>query len=502
MPATPIRSTNRRRSCTLVNFLEQQPDWKNTAVIITWDDSDGWYDHAAAPRPTSPSFDPRPISSTATACAAPARRRSGVRRQAGQRPLRPRHAHSVPGDLAVGEAKPSRTPHLAGLGRAVHRGQLAARRAARRRVVRCERRFDHGHVRLPRRRTRSAAVLDPRTGEPGRPRTDAAHRRSPAIGALLTFAARDARSARRCRPATTRIRCASCGRRSAPLSAMAQLGRRVFFDRTLSSSGRLSCASCHSPQHAYGPPNDLPVMQGGAALCAPGRARGAVADVSRAPTELQHRPGRCRRTRGATPTRRRRARGVRIAPKSAQNAAQSAQNLVPQGGLFWDGRVEHAAEPGARAAAQPARDGRRQRRARRGEAAPRAVCGADRAVVRPARIRAARAWRSARRCSRSRAIRSRSRAFHPYSSKYDAWLEGKARLTPAEARGLTAVRRSGTARTARRCHLDRPDANGLPPLFTDHQFEALGVPRNAALRRESRSRAISISASAGRCAPT
>jgi phospholipase C len=28
-----------------VNFLEQQPDWKNTAVFITYDDSDGWYDH-------------------------------------------------------------------------------------------------------------------------------------------------------------------------------------------------------------------------------------------------------------------------------------------------------------------------------------------------------------------------------------------------------------------------------------------------------------------------
>ena len=40
----------------LVNFLEQQPDWKNMAVIITWDDSDGWYDHAFA-QPTSPSFD-------------------------------------------------------------------------------------------------------------------------------------------------------------------------------------------------------------------------------------------------------------------------------------------------------------------------------------------------------------------------------------------------------------------------------------------------------------
>ncbi|HEY2534376.1 MAG TPA: alkaline phosphatase family protein [Xanthobacteraceae bacterium] len=40
----------------LINFLEQQPDWKSTAVIITWDDSDGWYDHAFA-KVTNPSFD-------------------------------------------------------------------------------------------------------------------------------------------------------------------------------------------------------------------------------------------------------------------------------------------------------------------------------------------------------------------------------------------------------------------------------------------------------------
>jgi phospholipase C len=40
----------------LINFLQQQPDWKSTAVIIAWDDSDGWYDHVAA-KITSPSFD-------------------------------------------------------------------------------------------------------------------------------------------------------------------------------------------------------------------------------------------------------------------------------------------------------------------------------------------------------------------------------------------------------------------------------------------------------------
>ena len=40
----------------LINFLQQRPDWKSTAVIVTWDDFDGWYDHAFA-KVTNPSFD-------------------------------------------------------------------------------------------------------------------------------------------------------------------------------------------------------------------------------------------------------------------------------------------------------------------------------------------------------------------------------------------------------------------------------------------------------------
>ena len=40
----------------VVNFLEHRPGWRSTAVIITWDDSDGWYDHAFA-TPTNPSYD-------------------------------------------------------------------------------------------------------------------------------------------------------------------------------------------------------------------------------------------------------------------------------------------------------------------------------------------------------------------------------------------------------------------------------------------------------------
>ena len=32
-----------------INKLQLLPDWDETAVIIAWDDSDGWYDHAIGP---------------------------------------------------------------------------------------------------------------------------------------------------------------------------------------------------------------------------------------------------------------------------------------------------------------------------------------------------------------------------------------------------------------------------------------------------------------------
>jgi phospholipase C len=33
----------------VLNDLQQRPEWKSTAVFLTWDDSDGWYDHLMGP---------------------------------------------------------------------------------------------------------------------------------------------------------------------------------------------------------------------------------------------------------------------------------------------------------------------------------------------------------------------------------------------------------------------------------------------------------------------
>jgi phospholipase C len=41
----------------VINALQKSPAWKETAVIVTWDDSDGWYDHQMPPI-VNPSFNP------------------------------------------------------------------------------------------------------------------------------------------------------------------------------------------------------------------------------------------------------------------------------------------------------------------------------------------------------------------------------------------------------------------------------------------------------------
>ena len=43
-----------------INRIEKLPDWKSTAIVVTYDDSDGWYDHAfvdASSTPADPVYD-------------------------------------------------------------------------------------------------------------------------------------------------------------------------------------------------------------------------------------------------------------------------------------------------------------------------------------------------------------------------------------------------------------------------------------------------------------
>jgi cytochrome c peroxidase len=72
-------------------------------------------------------------------------------------------------------------------------------------------------------------------------------------------------------------------------------------------------------------------------------------------------------------------------------------------------------------------------------------------------------------------------SFRPYDSQYDAYLDGKIELGEQEKRGLQLFDDPQRGNCAS-CHVDRKGADGSHPLFTDYQFEALGVPRNPDIR--------------------
>jgi phospholipase C len=53
-----------------INAIQSSPDWKDTAVIVAYDDSDGWYDHVAA-KITNASHDPANDAAICTTAKAP-----------------------------------------------------------------------------------------------------------------------------------------------------------------------------------------------------------------------------------------------------------------------------------------------------------------------------------------------------------------------------------------------------------------------------------------------
>ncbi|MCW8963729.1 MAG: cytochrome-c peroxidase [Gammaproteobacteria bacterium] len=71
----------------------------------------------------------------------------------------------------------------------------------------------------------------------------------------------------------------------------------------------------------------------------------------------------------------------------------------------------------------------------------------------------------------------RSSIFRSFTSKYDFYLAGKAKLTEQEKRGLKLFEAEDKGNCAA-CHPSQPDDKGNPPLFTDFTYDNLGLPAN------------------------
>ena len=79
----------------------------------------------------------------------------------------------------------------------------------------------------------------------------------------------------------------------------------------------------------------------------------------------------------------------------------------------------------------------------------------------------------------------RSAALQPFSSKYDQFIQGKAKFTPQESNGMKVFMDVNKGNCAS-CHLMNPNSSKpSDSLFTDFAFYATGIPRNMAIPRNA-----------------
>jgi len=264
--------------------------------------------------------------------------------------------------------------------------------------------------------------------------------------------------------------------RARPLSALAQLGKQIFFDPSLSQSGMQSCASCHSPHDAYGPPNALAVQVGGAHMTEPGlRAPPSLTYLYR---QLPFSIGPDAPESDAPP-----AIGQLATQAVGQNrpakiagSAPAATALVPQGGLFWDGRSDTLQDQATGPLLNPLEMANTSQAEVAAKLAKAKYANLFKPLFGPYILERP-GLLVAEAMSALARYQVEDPSFHAFDSKYDAWLEGKARFTPAELRGYRLFNDRSKANCGG-CHLSQPTPDGLPPLFTDTQYEALGLPRN------------------------
>jgi cytochrome c peroxidase len=269
---------------------------------------------------------------------------------------------------------------------------------------------------------------------------------------------------------------------------MALLGRKLFFEPALSVSGRMSCASCHSPDHAFGPPNDLAVQLGGPNLDQPGiRAVPNLTYQEETPNfSIGPEAGEEQETRlhpSSTGAARTASAAISVPshdrPKAADPAAAAAA-LVPEGGFFWDGRSNTLQGQALGPLLNPLEMGNASDETVIDKLRKLSYIADFKALFGPFILNNPRLLLSEALFAIGR-YESEEKSFHAFDSKYDAYLAGRASLSAAEMRGLKLFEDPKKGNCAS-CHPDRKSRDGRAPVFTDYQFEALGLPRNAQIK--------------------
>ncbi|MGF6348498.1 cytochrome-c peroxidase [Variovorax sp. W2I14] len=234
------------------------------------------------------------------------------------------------------------------------------------------------------------------------------------------------------------------------LSMPAQVGQLAFFDKNLSSGRNMSCASCHDPQYAYGPPNSISVQLGSDIKQTGARAVPSL------------------RYKESTPP----------FSEDAPNPDGVTSNS-PGGGFMWDGRgTTTMAAQAALPLLNPVEMNNSSKEAVVKAVQNGAYAGLFKqtfgANVFDNTDAAFDALGTA-----IQALETEDLSFHPYSSKYDLYVFNKIGgvLTPAERRGEVLFHSTGVTNCSG-CHYTGANFNGNSGLMTDFTYQALGAPRN------------------------
>lgn len=271
------------------------------------------------------------------------------------------------------------------------------------------------------------------------------------------------------------------------LSAVAELGRKIFFDQSLSGSSKLSCASCHSPDNAYAPKNNLAVQIGGSGMQQQGgRAVPSLKYHEYQPPfsigpDLKPDEDDLEAARNAATAQAKAKAPVAVQAKATLNrggaAAAPVQQNVPQGGFDWDGRAKNLTDQAggpllaANEMAIPNQQVLLQKFKNTSYAQDFIQLFGPSVFTSPSIVLGEAYFALAK-------FQLEDRSFHPYDSKYDYFLAKKVNLNEQEQRGLKLFQDAKKGNCAS-CHLEKPSKDGLiAPAFTDYQYEALGAPRN------------------------
>jgi cytochrome c peroxidase len=236
----------------------------------------------------------------------------------------------------------------------------------------------------------------------------------------------------------------------AQLSPQAALGKQMFFDASLSASGKMACAYCHSPDHAYGPPNGLAVQLGGPGMNRPGtRAVPTLRYLTFTPAFTRHYyfPG-----------------------------SEGTEDEGPTGGFMRDGSVQTLHEQAGHPMLDPNEMANTSRAAVVEKVQHSAYADAFRRVF-GAQVFADVNEAFDRIGVALEAFETEDASFHPYTSKFDSVMSGNSTFTPQELRGYLLYNNPLKGNCAK-CHFDQPGPGGRPAQFSDYQFASLGVPRN------------------------